>query len=126
MARYRTDMNSIYISPRAQEALDPIAQCPLTTVVAPMGYGKTTAVQWFLDRRREAGDQVVRVSIYSNDLPLFWRSFQAAWRGTPLAGQLDPMAFPVGDRWPWACCQSVCWICWTGRGTTTSSWTTTT
>ena len=47
MARYRTDMNSIYISPRAQEALDPIAQCPLTTVVAPMGYGKTTAVQWF-------------------------------------------------------------------------------
>lgn len=86
MARYRTDMNSIYISPRAQEALDPIAQCPLTTVVAPMGYGKTTAVQWFLDRRREAGDQVVRVSIYSNDLPLFWRSFQAAWRGTPLAG----------------------------------------
>lgn len=97
MARYRTDMNSIYISPRAQEALDPIAQCPLTTVVAPMGYGKTTAVQWFLDRRREAGDQVVRVSIYSNDLPLFWRSFQAAWRGTPLAGQLDPMAFPVGD-----------------------------
>ena len=39
MARYRTDMNSIYISPRAQEALDPIAQCPLTTVVAPMGYG---------------------------------------------------------------------------------------
>ena len=97
MARYRTDMNSIYISPRAQEALDPIAQCPLTTVVAPMGYGKTTAVQWFLDRRREAGEQVVRVSIYSNDLPLFWRSFQAAWRGTPLAGQLDPMAFPVGD-----------------------------
>ena len=97
MARYRTDMNSIYISPRAQEALEPIAQCPLTTVVAPMGYGKTTAVQWFLDRRREAGDQVVRVSIYSNDLPLFWRSFQAAWRGTPLAGQLDPMAFPVGD-----------------------------
>ena len=97
MARYRTDMNSIYISPRAQEALDPIAQCPLTTVVAPMGYGKTTAVQWFLDRRREEGDQVVRVSIYSNDLPLFWRSFQAAWRGTPLAGQLDPMAFPVGD-----------------------------
>ena len=97
MARYRTDMNSIYISPRAQEALDPIAQCPLTTVVAPMGYGKTTAVQWFLDRRREVGDQVVRVSIYSNDLPLFWRSFQAAWRGTPLAGQLDPMAFPVGD-----------------------------
>ena len=97
MARYRTDMNSIYISPRAQEALDPIAQCPLTTVVAPMGYGKTTAVQWFLDRRREAGDQVVRVSIYSNDLPLFWRSFQAAWRGTPLAGQLDPMVFPVGD-----------------------------
>ena len=120
MARYRTDMNSIYISPRAQEALDPIAQCSLTTVVAPMGYGKTTAVQWFMDRRREAGDQVVRVSIYSNDLPLFWRSFQAAWPGS-----WTPWPFPSGTR-PWACCQSVCWICWMGRGTTTSSWMTTT
>lgn len=97
MARYRTDMNRVYISPRTQAALEPIAACPLTTVVAPMGYGKTTAVQWFLDRRREVGDHMVRASIYSNDLPLFWRSFQAAWRGTPLAGQLDPMAFPVGE-----------------------------
>ena len=97
MARYRTDINSIYLSPRTQAVLAPIQHCPLTTVVAPMGYGKTTAVQWFLESRQAAGEHVVRVSIYSNDLPLFWRSFQAAWRGTPLAGQLDPMAFPVGD-----------------------------
>ena len=97
MARYRTDINSVYLSPRTQAALAPIQDCPLTTVIAPMGYGKTTAVQWFLERRQEAGEPVARVSIYSNDLQLFWRSFQAAWRGTPLAGQLDPMTFPVGD-----------------------------
>ena len=58
MARYRTDMNSIYISPRAQEALDPIAQCPLTTVVAPMGYGKTTAVRIIPVEGADVGDTV--------------------------------------------------------------------
>ena len=77
MARYRTDMNSIYISPRAQEALDPIAQCPLTTVVAPMGYGKTTAVNWYLDECAQVpGTKVLRINVYSNSLPIFWHLFQ--------------------------------------------------
>ena len=46
MAKRRWDLNSIYISERLQECLRPIARSALTTVVAPMGDGKTTAVNW--------------------------------------------------------------------------------
>ena len=44
-------LNNIYISERLQESLRPIAGCAMTTVVAPMGYGKTTAVNWYLSKR---------------------------------------------------------------------------
>ena len=50
MARIRHDLNTIYISGRLQESLRPVSRCALTAVVAPMGYGKTTAVNWVLAR----------------------------------------------------------------------------
>ena len=44
MPKPKRNLNTIYISERLQESLRPISHCALTTVVAPMGYGKTTAV----------------------------------------------------------------------------------
>ena len=73
-------LNTIYISERLQEKLRPIAHSRLTTVVAPMGYGKTTAVNWYLAQRTETGDAaVIRISVYSDNLALFWRSVQEAF-----------------------------------------------
>ena len=40
MPRPKWTLNTIYISERLQERLRPISRCALTTVVAPMGYGK--------------------------------------------------------------------------------------
>ena len=40
-------LDNVYISARLQKKLDRIPMYPLTTVVAPAGYGKTTAVRWF-------------------------------------------------------------------------------
>ena len=51
MPRKKNDLNTIYISERLQEKLRPISRCTLTTVVAPMGYGKTTSVNWYLNER---------------------------------------------------------------------------
>ncbi len=48
----KLDLNAIYISERVQETLRPVSVSALTAVVAPMGYGKTTAVNWFLNQRR--------------------------------------------------------------------------
>ena len=80
MPKQKRDLNAIYISERLQESLRPILRCALTTVVAPMGYGKTTAVNWYLGERAKAGPLcVIRVSVYSNNLAIFWRSAQDAF-----------------------------------------------
>ena len=41
----KLDLNAIYISERVQETLRPVSVSALTAVVAPMGYGKTTAIK---------------------------------------------------------------------------------
>lgn len=54
MARRKPDPGAIYVSPRLQASLEPMGRCALTTVTAPMGYGKTTAVNWFWRPSRRA------------------------------------------------------------------------
>ena len=90
MPRTKRSLNAVYISERVQECLRPISRCPLTAVVAPMGYGKTTAVNWFLNRRaKEDRAEVIRVSIYDDDLPLFWKRVQNAFacQGLPFLSE---------------------------------------
>ena len=80
MAKRKWDLNTIYISERLQECLRPISRCALTTVVAPMGYGKTTAVSWYLNERASAESiQIIRISVYSDNLAIFWKSVQDAF-----------------------------------------------
>ena len=80
MPKPKWKLNTIYISERLQESLRPISCCALTTVVAPMGYGKTTAVNWYLEEHAKAGPlRVVRISVYSDNLAIFWRSAQDAF-----------------------------------------------
>ena len=80
-----------------QECLRPIARCALTTVVAPMGYGKTTAINWFLAEKTKGGKAVaIRMSIYSEKLPMLWRSAQDAFRFAGL-DVLSAFDFPTGE-----------------------------
>ena len=80
MPKPKWNLNTIYISERLQESLRPISRCALTTVVAPMGYGKTTAVNWYLEERAKAEPlTVIRVSVYSDNLAILWRGVQSAF-----------------------------------------------
>lgn len=80
MPRQKWDLNTVYISERLQECLRPISRCALTTVVAPMGYGKTTAVSWYLGERAKMEEiQVIHISVYSDNLAIFWKSVQDAF-----------------------------------------------
>ena len=80
MPKPKWNLNTIYISERLQESLRPISHCALTTVVAPMGYGKTTAVNWYLEQRAKAQPlRIVRISVYSDNLAIFWKSVQDAF-----------------------------------------------
>lgn len=80
MQNRNTNLNDIYMSDRLQAQLQQIDQYAMTCVVAPMGYGKTTVVNWFLGERSKApGTRVVRISVYSDSLAIFWRNAQSAF-----------------------------------------------
>ena len=71
MPKSKWNLNTIYISEQLQESLRPISRCAMTTVVAPMGYGKTTAVEWYLAERAGAeAPYIVRISVYSGNLAI--------------------------------------------------------
>ena len=80
MARTKHSLNTVYISERLQESLRAISSCPLTVVVAPMGYGKTTAVNWYLSKcQREENAAAIRISIYVPSIQALWKRVQAAF-----------------------------------------------
>ena len=80
MPKPKWNLNTIYISERLQESLRLISRCAMTTVVAPMGYGKTTAVNWYLKERAKAETlNIIRISVYSDNLAIFWKSVQEAF-----------------------------------------------
>ena len=80
MPKPKWNLNTIYISERLQESLRQISHCAMTTVVAPMGYGKTTAVNWYLAERAKAETlNVIRISVYSDNFAIFWKSTQDAF-----------------------------------------------
>ena len=76
----KKDFRNIYISDYLKNSLILISQCVMTTVTAPMGYGKTTAVSWYLARmEKKKNTDVIRISTYSDSLPVFWKSVQSAF-----------------------------------------------
>lgn len=90
-------LDSIYISPKLQNKLDRIPSYPLTTVVAPAGYGKTTAVRWFCRRIPEEGT-ALRLGILGGGLSEFWHDLaetigRAA--GAPFAETMLKMGPPA-------------------------------
>ena len=80
MPKEKISLNSIYISERLQKSLQPVSNSALTAITAPMGYGKTTAVNWYLSRlAKDTQALLIRISIYSQNLSIFWKSVQNAF-----------------------------------------------
>ena len=80
MPKQKRNLNDVYISERLKKTFEPVSRCAMTTVVAPMGYGKTTAVNWFLGEREKTNSpNIVRISVYSDNLTMFWKSVQDAF-----------------------------------------------
>ena len=77
MSKKKYNLNTIYISERLQENLKPISQSAFTAVTAPMGYGKTTAINWYLDKQSKNGNSCLfSGKVFRRRLPLqgliFW------------------------------------------------------
>ena len=94
MSKKKYNLNTIYISERLQENLKPISQSAFTAVTAPMGYGKTAAINWYLDKQSKNGNScVIRISIYSDNRSVFWQSVQKAFAFAGL-DFLDNYSYP--------------------------------
>ena len=96
MARY-PHLNDIYITDRLKERLKEIKDYRITTVIAPMGYGKTTAVKWWEKYyARKIPDAVIfRQIIATDSISDFWSGFCGALRDYPeLSSSLQALGYP--------------------------------
>ena len=81
-------LNNLYYSKRIKELLAELQTAGTTLVVAPMGYGKTLAVQYFLQEQERCGKKVLRQSIYGAGAEAFWQGVCHSWHGTELGAAL--------------------------------------
>ena len=93
-------INNIYISPRLAERLEEAEHCRVTTVVAPMGYGKSTAIRWWAEKyaSRHSGAVILWLTLTSDGENTFWRGFCRTLRKYPeLQEKMETLGYP-GDR----------------------------
>lgn len=90
-------VNALYLSSRLRSRLADAARCPVTTIIAPTGYGKTTAAQ-YLQRRiaAEAPDAYLfRQFLSGGGRQEFWAGLCRALHTAPqLSAQLRALGYP--------------------------------
>lgn len=94
---YYPHLNNIFISKRLKERLSEISSYPVTTIIAPMGFGKTTAVNWWTKHLRKGRGEgvVLRQMIVTDSATDFWSGFCRAFKGYPeLAEQMKALGYP--------------------------------
>ena len=101
-------LNSTYISPRLQSALCQIGSHAITTIIAPMGYGKSTAVKWWQQHEaRQIPDACILRQLVATDSKAdFWDGFCRTLRRWPtLAAQLRALGYPEGPHTRFLLCE---------------------
>ncbi|MGE4277426.1 MAG: LuxR C-terminal-related transcriptional regulator [Lawsonibacter sp.] len=94
----KSKLNEIYISEALKDRLDRIGAYPLTTVVAPAGYGKSTALRYFCQRLPENGVFLWQ-NVLSSSVTDFWKGFSEMFASVSedFAEALCSMGTPPAD-----------------------------
>ena len=91
-------LNDTYVSDRLKLSLFSIDKHPITTITAPAGSGKTTAVKWWDSYRRHyfKDSLCYWVTAAGNDTSMFWNSFcRCVGKDVPeLAERMTKMGCP--------------------------------
>lgn len=98
---YYPHLNNIYITDRLKQQLSEIDRHLITTIIAPMGYGKTTAVRWWAkyQTKYNADAVILRQMIVTDSVTDFWSGFCRAFRSYPaLAEQMKALGYPEDTR----------------------------
>lgn len=94
---YYPHLNDIFITERLKRRLNEISMYPITAVIAPMGFGKTTAVSWWAKRQvKSHGDAVIlHQMIVTDSITDFWSGFCRAFKGYPkLVEEMKALGYP--------------------------------
>ena len=84
-------VNNLYLSERLQKTLAGVGSHTVTTVIAPMGYGKSTALKWWQQQlaARIPHAKIFRQLVAADSRQDFWDGFCRTLRRWPtLAAQL--------------------------------------
>lgn len=95
--KYFPHLNDIFITERLKLHLNKMSNHPITTVIAPMGFGKTTAMNWWSKRKRKSHAEGVylRQMIATDSVTDFWNGFCNAFKGFPvLVEQMKALGYP--------------------------------
>jgi LuxR family maltose regulon positive regulatory protein len=90
-------ISQLFITKRLKDRLSEIESHAITTVIAPMGYGKTTAIKWWSTRRTKSNEMSLffRQTIMTDSVADFWAGFCRMFREYPdLYEQLTALNYP--------------------------------
>ena len=91
-------LNVTYISDSLAEMLSHIPEYAVTSVVAPMGYGKTRSIGWWSEsfQKHHPDALILRQTIVTDSLVDFWRGFCRNLRSWPeLESEMFALGFPT-------------------------------
>ena len=87
----------VFITQRLNNKLSQISNHPITTVIAPLGYGKTTAIKWWSIRRKRGSkpSRIFRQTVMTDSVADFWTEFCKMFkRFTNLYEQVTALGYP--------------------------------
>ena len=94
-------LNTTYISSALADKLSHISEYPVTSIVAPIGYGKTRAIRWWADhcRKKKSDALILQQIIVTDSLTDFWRGFCRNLREWPeLEKEMSDLGFPADPQ----------------------------
>lgn len=94
-------LNTTYISSALADKLSHISEYPVTSIVAPIGYGKSRAIRWWADhcQKKKSDSLILQQIIVTDSLTDFWRGFCRNLREWPeLEKDMSALGFPADPQ----------------------------
>ncbi len=94
-------LNDTFISDRLRAQLVQIEKYPITTIIAPMGFGKTTAIDRWAKKqvKKEKHSIILRQMITTNSTTDFWMGLCRTFKKYPtLVEQMNALGYPRDIR----------------------------
>ncbi len=94
-------LNDVFIRKHLRDSLDEIAENRISSIVAPMGYGKTSFIKWCMDelKRRNPSTVVMKQEILNDNPADFWADLRRILSiNENLIKRLDKIHFPQNSH----------------------------